>query len=113
MDCLIDENIIQNMVKDLGEETSHKLLGFFIVELNESLISLENAFAISDVEKIESITHILKNSAALYGASSVATVSKEINDRLCKPPTQLYAEDNQLLGLISETLARYNKKYNK
>jgi len=113
MDCLTDEHVIQNMINDLGEHTCHKLIGFFIVELSESLINLEHAFAINNVKEVESITHILKNSAALYGASSVATMSKEINTRLCKPAAQLSPEDNQLLGLISETLTRYNKKYSK
>ena len=113
MNSLIDESVIQNMKDDLGKDTCHKLIGLFIEETKQLLVDLEHAFEVMDLAVIESATHILKNSAMLYGATSVAANAKEINDRLCSPPKLINNTDKQLLALIRTTLKVYNSKYNK
>ena len=113
MDSLIDESVIQNMKDDLGEDTCHTLIGLFIEETTLLLADLENAFEVMDLQTIESATHILKNSAVLYGATSVAANAKEINDRLCLPSRISSCDDKQLLEQIKTTLTAYNNKYYK
>lgn len=109
----MDEKVIQQMIEDLDELTCHKLIGLFIDEMTMSLVDLENAFIAMDLKKIEEVTHKLKNSAALYGAMTVATMASEINDRLCSTSRFLRDTDNQLLDLIKQTLKLYNNKYGK
>ncbi|WP_025563346.1 Hpt domain-containing protein [Psychromonas sp. SP041] len=113
MHNLIDENVIEQMKDDLDDETCHKLIGLFIEETTSLLADLEKAFEVMDLPTIESVTHILKNSAALYGAVSVAIAAKDINDRLSSPSKMITREDSQLLALINKTLKVYNSKYNK
>tara|TARA_R110001583_G_scaffold167935_2_gene320730 strand:+ start:5904 stop:6251 length:348 start_codon:yes stop_codon:yes gene_type:complete len=113
MNSLIDESVIEQMKDDLDDETCNKLIVLFIEETTSLLADLEKAFDVVDLTTIESVTHILKNSAALYGAVSVATVAKEINDRLSSPSKLITSEDSQLLALIKKTLKVYNSRYYK
>lgn len=113
MKCLMDESVIHQMIADLDEKTCHKLIGLFIDEITTSLKDLEIAFSSMNLKKIEEITHILKNSAALYGAMSVASMASEINDRLCSAPGRLTDADTQLLDVIKQTLKLYSNKYDK
>jgi HPt (histidine-containing phosphotransfer) domain-containing protein len=113
MSHLIDESVIQQMRSDLGEATCHTLIGLFIDELTTSLDNLAKAFDMANLQRIEDITHILKNSAALYGAIAVATLATEINDRLCIANGNLIETDSTILALIRQTLELYNNKYGK
>ncbi len=113
MDILIDESVIENMKEDLGEDTCQILIGLFIEETASLFTDLKIAFEAMDLKAIESATHILKNSAVLYGATSVATKAKEINDRLCLPSKLATSTDYQLIELIQTTLQAYNNKYYK
>jgi HPt (histidine-containing phosphotransfer) domain-containing protein len=112
MSHLIDENVINQMQADLGTKTCHMLINLFIDELTVGLADLEAAFKSDDKQKVEDITHILKNSCALYGAIAVASLAREINDRLCMLNGTFVDTDNLLLDLIRITLELFNKKYN-
>jgi len=113
MNDLMDENVIQNMVSDLGEQTAYQLVGFFIDEIASFSIELESAFKSMNLQKIESITHILKNSAALYGATSLSAMALSINNRLCTSLKHFSDTDIQLLDIINQTLKLYKQKYKK
>ena len=113
MSHLIDESVIQQMIADLGQTTCHTLIGLFIDELTTSLSDLENAFSTMNQSRIEEVTHILKNSAALYGAIAVASLATKINNKLCIAKGQLIESDSKILAIIKQTLELYNNKYGK
>lgn len=111
MTDLIDKHVLDKMKTDLGEETFVKLQTLFIEEMTEFYEKLQSAFIQNNTKTVDDVTHILKNTAALYGAIAVEKKAREINERLNlgEESTRIIAKnDIQLLTLIERTLQRYN-----
>ncbi|MBA6289265.1 Hpt domain-containing protein [Colwellia sp. MB3u-4] len=112
MEELIDQSIIKQMTTDLGQETCFRLVQLFIDEMTDLHSKLNSAFNSENTNAIGDITHIIKNSAALYGAMQLSDKATEINNRLTIFNQPLVSSDNIILSLMANTLLQYNDKYN-
>jgi len=112
MTDLMDQIVIKQMTADLGEETCLRLIKLFIDEMTDLHFKLVKAFNGLDSNAIADITHIIKNSAALYGAMPLSAKATQINDQLTILNNPLAASDNIILSLMENTLLQYNEKYN-
>ena len=83
---ILDQVTLDTLQDDLGEATAKRLLGLFAKELAE--LSQRLASDPGNVDDVTAVSHILKNSAALYGATELANKAREINEH-----TQLTAEN--------------------
>lgn len=104
---LIDKAVISQMEADLGEETCLMLTQLFIDEMASLHSKLLKAFAEKDDKAVAEATHIIKNSAALYGAMSLAKAATDINTRLTVLGQTLKDVDSTLLPLMEDTLQQY------
>ena len=109
---LIDQSVIKQMTTDLGKDTCLTLINLFIDEMTTLNNKLIHAFNPIDVEAIGDITHIVKNSAALYGAMPLAAKANEINYKLTISHDPITASDHIILSLMENTLLQYNERYN-
>lgn len=112
MSELIDQSVIEQMTADLGKETCLTLINLFIDEMTTLNGKLITAFNPLNTEAISDITHIVKNSAALYGAMPLAAKANEINHKLTISHDPITASDYIILSLMENTLLQYNEKYN-
>ncbi|WP_027874651.1 response regulator [Spongiibacter marinus] len=71
---------LEQLYVDLGEESASRLLGLFVQELAQLRDRLLTARDRGDETEILAVAHILKNSAAMYGAASLAELALRIND---------------------------------
>ncbi|WP_024610141.1 Hpt domain-containing protein [Pseudoalteromonas sp. TB64] len=92
---ITDPQILAQLEKDVGLETLLKLVNLFIDELGVMTTELSNAIEKNDVLKVKDIMHILKNSAALYGAIPLATLAGQLHDF---PP--IVEQENLNLAII-------------
>lgn len=77
---LSDEDVLTDLRTHVGEDTYLRLIGLFLAELERSKIGMNQAIREKNTEQLHDIAHILKNSAALYGAISLAQISLTIHD---------------------------------
>jgi len=73
-------NVLTQLEKDVGINVLARLINLFIDELVTMANQLDTAISSEDIIKIKEIMHVLKNSAALYGASSLATLATQLHD---------------------------------
>ncbi|WP_338363821.1 Hpt domain-containing protein [uncultured Pseudoalteromonas sp.] len=73
-------HVLTQLEQDVGSVTLSRLVNLFIDELEEMKGRLENAIVEQDEENIKEIMHVLKNSAALYGALTLAALASQLHD---------------------------------
>ncbi len=73
--------VLEQLFSDLGNAAASRLLGLFVEELQQLTSRLRSAQASSDEEELLAVAHILKNSAALYGAEALAELASNINEQ--------------------------------
>lgn len=84
----LDPQTLATLYEDLGDATAQRLLGLFAKELGELSGRLVAVTPENGVSEISAISHILKNSAALYGAMELAALARSLNES-----TELTAEN--------------------
>lgn len=77
---VISRDKAQSLTADLGDESAKMLYGLFRQELIDLGGRLEQALSASDAGEINAVSHILKNSAAMYGAHQVADAARHLNE---------------------------------
>lgn len=106
---VLDSNTLNAMISELGAEVCHQLLELFLVEQRELRSKLVRAIKYKDLEEIANITHILKNSAELYGAQTLAQFSCQLhNNQDCPLPWQIGIAE-QIVALMDRTLEEYSE----
>lgn len=75
-----DKAVLAQLEQDIGTETLIKLIQLFIHELTTMNSRLTGAIAQSNIDEIHEVVHVLKNSAALYGAIPLATLAQQLHD---------------------------------
>ena len=102
---IIQFDILDQLHSDLGRETYTQLLGLFVIELTQLQHRLSVAINDQDHADILDTTHILKNTAALYGAQRLAFLANEVYS------TQLGDEylrqTIELMSVINLTLTNF------
>ncbi|MEL0641085.1 Hpt domain-containing protein [Pseudoalteromonas aliena] len=100
-------NVLAQLEKDVGVEVLAKLIKLFIDELVTMREQIKIAIDNEDTVKIKEITHVLKNSAALYGAAPLAALATQLHD---SPPATT-AEDLHLALIIQHNLDKTHDAY--
>ncbi|MEL0647170.1 Hpt domain-containing protein [Pseudoalteromonas agarivorans] len=100
-------NVLAQLEKDVGVEVLAKLIKLFIDELVTMREQIKIAIDNEDTVKIKEITHVLKNSAALYGAAPLAALATQLHD---SPPATT-AENLQLALIIQHNLDKTHDAY--
>ena len=88
-------NVLIQLEKDVGISVLARLVNLFIDELVTMANQLDTAISNADIIKIREIMHVLKNSAALYGAAPLAALATQLHDS--PPPT---TEENLHAALV-------------
>ncbi|MEL0633247.1 Hpt domain-containing protein [Pseudoalteromonas carrageenovora] len=100
-------NVLAQLEKDVGVEVLAKLIKLFIDELVTMREQIKIAIDNEDTVKIKEITHVLKNSAALYGAAPLAALATQLHD---SPPATT-AENLHLALIIQHNLDKTHDAY--
>lgn len=108
----IDNSITQSHVlarleQDVGSLTLVRLVNLFINELEEMLTRLDAAIEEQNVDKIKEIMHVLKNSAALYGAMTLAALASQLHD---SPPVNI-KENISAAQIVQHNLEKTHDAY--
>ncbi|AZN32166.1 Hpt domain-containing protein [Pseudoalteromonas sp. Xi13] len=108
----IDNSITQSHVlaqleQDVGSLTLVRLVNLFINELEEMLTRLDAAIEEKNVDKIKEIMHVLKNSAALYGAMTLAALASQLHD---SPPVNT-KENISAAQIVQHNLEKTHDAY--
>ncbi|MBB3047021.1 CheY-like chemotaxis protein [Litorivivens lipolytica] len=94
----LDFDTLQTLKDDLGEDTASRLLVLFSKELEELLKRLEQSTTDHHRHNLRAVSHILKNSAALYGAHILADFARSLYDN---PPLTTDEESRAIRMLAS------------
>ncbi len=105
----VDSAVLTSMSEELGADVCQQLLSLFVTELIDLSAQLALALAEKNLTAIGDITHILKNSAALYGANALAVSARELNDNLQQAPAQIIQAANLVQDLVGATLTAYQQ----
>ena len=73
-------HVLAQLEQDVGSLTLVRLVNLFITELEEMRLRLKQAIDEQDEDNIKDIMHVLKNSAALYGALTLAALASQLHD---------------------------------
>ncbi len=84
----IDSSVVSQLFADLGDEVGTRLIGMFVEELVQMSVRISQALKNDDTEEYLAVAHILKNSAALYGANELASFARQLNEN-----TEQFADD--------------------
>ncbi|WP_445428905.1 Hpt domain-containing protein [Alishewanella sp. HL-SH05] len=108
---LLDESVIQTMSNDVGADTCQQLSLLFIHELEQLLQKISLAIEQQQVSDVIDAVHILKNSAALYGAARLAWIASEIHEDTSNTTTELVQRSDDLVNIAQQTLFRYQAHF--
>ncbi|GGP37462.1 Hpt domain-containing protein [Shewanella saliphila] len=101
---------LNTLETDLGSDTYQHLLSLFEQELTELHAQLHIAAEQHQFQDINNATHILKNTAALYGADRLSACAASVYQLKSNQP--YIAQTQQLIGIINETLTQYKAHIN-
>jgi two-component system, phosphorelay protein LuxU len=74
-----DHSVLMQLEQDVGMETLNQLIHLFVSELATLDQRLCDAIAQANTKEIQEVVHILKNSAALFGAMPLATLAEQLH----------------------------------
>lgn len=107
----LDKQTIDTLIEDLGSDTAHRLLTLFQKELRQLAERLNTADDLA--AETLAVSHILKNSASLYGAVELAHFARELNENTelthentSPAAKKLIALCNSAIGSVEQTLAQ-------
>ncbi|MGR5194442.1 Hpt domain-containing protein [Vibrio rotiferianus] len=81
-DDLVDEMILQQMIKDTSADVIPMLIDHYIDESQQRLTSIEQAVRSHDLERLEFEAHTLGSSALALGNRALSHLARDI-ERLC------------------------------
>ncbi|WP_372779984.1 response regulator [Litorivivens sp.] len=99
--AVLDKQTIDTLTDDLGHETARRLLALFEKELSDLSTRLDEADDL--VAETLAASHILKNSATLYGALELAEVARELNENTDLTTENATSAAQRLLALCQST----------
>ena len=73
-------HVLAQLEQDVGSLTLVRLVNLLFNELEEMRVRLKNAIDEQGEDNIKDIMHVLKNSAALYGALTLAALASKLHD---------------------------------
>ncbi|MDC9496078.1 MULTISPECIES: Hpt domain-containing protein [unclassified Pseudoalteromonas] len=100
-------HVLAQLEQDVGSLTLVRLVNLFINELEEMRVRLKNAVDEQDEDNIKDIMHVLKNSAALYGALTLAALASQLHDY---PPVTI-EENIHAAQIVQHNLEKTHAAY--
>ncbi|CAM2762331.1 MULTISPECIES: Hpt domain-containing protein [Pseudoalteromonas] len=100
-------HVLAQLEQDVGSLTLVRLVNLFINELEEMRVRLKNAIDEQDEDNIKDIMHVLKNSAALYGALTLAALASQLHDY---PPVTI-EENIHAAQIVQHNLEKTHAAY--
>ncbi len=98
----IDGDVVEKLFADLGDEVGLRLLAMFVEELLQMSVRITEAMKSDNAEEYLAVSHILKNSAALYGAEELANFARDLNENTERFTADMRGAANTLLTRINE-----------
>lgn len=80
-ESVIDHGAIEALVEDIGVEDVIELLDVYLDDAPQQLRSLQAALEAGDVQGMAAAAHRMKSTSAMVGASRLAEISQEVEDR--------------------------------
>lgn len=99
----LEEQTIATLINDLGLVTAHRLLKVFEKELHQLIERLTTADDL--VVETHAVSHILKNSASLYGAFELAEFARELNENTELTNENTFSAAKKLIALCNNTIS--------
>lgn len=112
-ESVIDHSVLMQLEKDVGVATLARLMQLFITELTNLHERLSDAITKSNIDEIQGVVHILKNSAAQFGAMPLAMLSQKLHDTANITPEQQLSEASIVLQSIEKSRISYQNLVNK
>ncbi len=100
-------HVLAQLEQDVGSLTLVRLVNLFINELEEMRVRLKNAIDEQGEDNIKDIMHVLKNSAALYGALTLAALASQLHDY---PPVTI-EENIHAAQIVQHNLEKTHAAY--
>ncbi|MGB1290842.1 MAG: Hpt domain-containing protein [Pseudoalteromonas sp.] len=110
---LIDHSVLMQLEQDVGIATLARLMQLFVTELINLHELLSDAIKKSNIEEIQHVVHILKNSAAQFGAMPLAILAQNLHDTENIPPEQQIIDASIVLKSIEKSRLSYQELVNK
>ena len=110
---LIDHSVLMQLEQDVGIATLARLMQLFVTELINLHELLSDAIKKSNIEEIQHVVHILKNSAAQFGAMPLAILAKELHDSTSISTEQQLSAAFVVLQNIEKSRLSYQELVNK
>lgn len=95
---LIDENIYNKLVDDIGKENAPVIVGSFIEELDSYIFEMQD---LTDFHSIASLLHQLKSTARMLGATNLADMAIAIELEAKEQNAELFKTVPDLLSQMS------------
>ena len=112
-ESVIDHSVVMQLEKDVGVATLARLMQLFITELTNLNERLSDAITKSNIDEIQGVVHILKNSAAQFGAMPLAILAKELHDSTSISTEQQLSAAFVVLQNIEKSRLSYQELVNK
>ena len=102
-ELVLDISVQKDMLGQFDPATVARLFGLFVDELSVLSVRLNTAIEHSSESEIMAVSHILKNSAELYGAKRLARLARILNETPPSDNTHLMAFAKELLEICHKT----------
>ncbi|MHC6526678.1 MULTISPECIES: quorum-sensing phosphorelay protein LuxU [unclassified Vibrio] len=107
---VLNQNKIEQLANDIGEENVPVLLGIFLGELESYIAYLSDPAAADKLSYLREISHALKSSAASFGAEQLCCSAIEIDARVKNgQPLSEAGDVSHMVELLGTTLSRYQQ----
>jgi two-component system phosphorelay protein LuxU len=104
---LINEEKIQRLASEIGQENVPMLLTIFLGELKEYITILSSNDSPSIEPQLGAISHALKSSAASFGADELCAFAIEI-DKMAKLGQAMEAKTKAFIEILQRTHKQYS-----
>lgn len=107
---IIDQDKVDRLATEIGQENMPTLLGIFLNELQTYQNQLAVLEGIDQEQYLQEISHALKSSAASFGAEALCAYSTELDARV-KAGTSIHNPNNkqQMITLLTDTQHSYQQ----
>ncbi|NKI19357.1 response regulator [Spongiibacter sp. KMU-166] len=99
----LDADVIRQMQSDLDAEVVDRLFGLFADELQALAARMAAALDHNDDKEVHAVVHILKNTAALYGAKELADLARQLDESPPADGKQFLVAGEKVLHVTKET----------
>ena len=75
---MLDQDVIDQLVRDVGDETAKELIALFIDEARQRVRRIGALTGTEDCEKLAREAHALKSTSMTYGAAELGRLAKDL-----------------------------------